>query len=105
MYPAKTPRTQRKFFSLRTWRPLRLCARQAFLVYFASQDFKSLWLVFWQHLARGLSRSQAFIVTILFRNIASLIELAAFLAANNHGNGAFTDGDLAERFRVRHNNT
>src|SRR5262245_29647128 len=55
-------------------------------------------LIFWQHLAASLPRSQAFIVTIFFRNIASLIEVAASLAANDHGNGAFADGDLGVNF-------
>src|SRR5215468_9297872 len=51
-------------------------------------------LLFWQHLAAGLSWSQAFIVPILFGNVSSLVEVTASLAANNHGNGAFADGEL-----------
>src|SRR5215813_2218299 len=51
-------------------------------------------LLFGQHRAAGLSRSQALVVTILFGNIASLIEVTASLAANNYSNGAFADGEL-----------
>src|SRR5918995_4241455 len=78
-----------QFFRVVPWSSpsrLRECACQG--SYFESS------LIFWQHLAAGLPRSQAFIVTIFFRNIASLIEVAASLAANNHGNSAFADRDF-----------
>src|SRR5262245_27102546 len=51
-------------------------------------------LLFWQHLATGLSWSQAFIVPILFGNVSSLVEVTTSLAANNHDYGAFADGEL-----------
>src|SRR5215475_6598547 len=51
-------------------------------------------LLFWQHLAAGLSWSQAFIIPILFGNVSSLVEVTTSLAANNHGYGAFADGEL-----------
>src|SRR5262245_50185595 len=78
---------------LRTWRALRLCGTHSVIVN-SWKNLKNIWLALRQHLAAGLSRSQAFVVTIFLRNIASLVEVTASLAANNHGNGAFANGEL-----------
>jgi hypothetical protein len=37
------PRRKEKFFLLRTWRPLRLCARRSFSDLFFIQKFKYIW--------------------------------------------------------------
>src|ERR1041385_5382580 len=51
-----------------------------------------------QHFARSLARAEAFVITVFLREVAALIEIAAFLAANDHCHGALADGDLGVDF-------
>src|SRR5215471_1786152 len=86
---------------LRTLRALRRCSGHALrvcethsVIVNSRTNLKNIWLALRQHLAAGLPRSQAFVVTILLWDIASLVEVAPSLAADNHGNSAFAHGEL-----------
>jgi hypothetical protein len=51
-----------------------------------------------QHLARCLARAEAFVIFVFLRDVAALIKVAAFLAADDHRNGAFADCELGMNF-------
>src|SRR5437899_7486107 len=51
-------------------------------------------IIFWQHLTWRLPRAQALVVFVFLRNVPALIELAAFLAADDHCDRSFADSDF-----------
>src|SRR6186997_3433993 len=74
-----------RLFRLATW----------ILRSFLAGEFRSM---FREHLATGLPRTEAFVIFIFFGDVTALVEVTPLLTADNHSDGAFTDGKLGVNF-------